>query len=498
MVAGRTTTDSRNSRRDCMRQIGALMRLRRHMALIKHNTREGDRTPGHFAHDTTRADTGTYVNGRTDPVRTTRSNPCPQCGGWGELIEIDKLARDVHPVGSKVEVFNIKHNQWDYSPGPLAGTWEGGEGSDVEPEITGAWIEATGAPVVVEDEPVHPTYTVPVKEDIAPSVDKTKAANALGDLLSAFMPDSDKIEQDIALAVDKVKNDMRLETQQTVSAGILILEENFKQAVEAIVAPKTIVIENRNVPDGEPKTIMGAHSAFEKCLKWMLARDGDGHPMNLYLIGPAGCGKTTLAKQLAEALSVSYYTTGQVLGEHQVTGFVDAGGSYHATPFQHSFVNGGLWLGDEFDGWSPEAALAMNGALANGHGTFPNSVDPQVRHNDWYCVVAGNTWGKGADRQFVGRNQMDEASLDRFISIEIDYDRELESRLAQGQEEYLHYVWTARDRARELKMRRSFGTRAIIKGVAALNNGIDMKEVVSVLLRQDMEIGEWQKLGVAA
>jgi cobaltochelatase CobS len=40
-----------------------------------------------------------------------------------------------------------------------------------------------------------------------------------------------------------------------------------------------------------------------------------------------------------------------------------------------------------------------------------------------------NTFGTGADRQYVGRNQLDESTLDRFRigQIERDYDSEIVS-----------------------------------------------------------------------
>lgn len=476
------------------------------MALIKHNTREGDRTTGHFAHDTTRRDrSGAPCNGRTDRVMTSRSNPCPQCGGWGELVEIDKLPRSTHPVGSEVTPANLASNWGSYVPGELAGTWEGGEGTDPEPVVTGSWNATTGDPVPVEPVPVFdPEPIIPVGQpnwdyDKGHAIDAVtndpvpvdpKAADA-GKAIADLLGIGNQIESAVNHAIATAKHD----NQAMMAGAINLLKEEFDKAVSEIVAPKSFVIENRRT-GAEPKTIVGAHKAFERCMKWLEARDRKGHTKNLFLVGPTGSGKTTLAMQLAEALDTQFYTTGQVLGEHQVTGFVDANGNYHETPYYYPFVNGGLWLGDEFDGWSPEAALAMNAGLANGMATFPNSVDPVLRHEDFYCIVAGNTWGKGADRDYVGRNQMDAASLRRYVKIFIDYDKDLETMIAGEYQEWLHLVWTCRDRARELKIKETFSTGEIEMGVDGLRAGMDMAEVTETILKRDISDDNWRKLAV--
>ena len=53
------------------------------------------------------------------------------------------------------------------------------------------------------------------------------------------------------------------------------------------------------------------------------------------------------------------------------------------------------------------------------------------RHSDFVCIAAANTWGRGADRQYCGRNELDEATLDRFRigCVPMDYDEGLEAQL---------------------------------------------------------------------
>ena len=73
------------------------------MALIRHNVRSGSNQTAHYAHDTEVSDTrGCYVNGRTGKVITSSWRPCPECGGYGQLVKIDKLPSKSYPKGSTV------------------------------------------------------------------------------------------------------------------------------------------------------------------------------------------------------------------------------------------------------------------------------------------------------------------------------------------------------------------------------------------------------------
>ena len=178
------------------------------------------------------------------------------------------------------------------------------------------------------------------------------------------------------------------------------------------------------------------------------------------LIGPAGSGKNVTVKQVADALGLHMYYTNNASNEFKLTGFIDAGGNYRETEFYRAFKNGGLFNLDEVDASDPTALIVINSALANGYMAFPHeTID---RHKDFRIIAAANTWGKGSDMQYVGRNALDGATLDRFDNIYLDYDRKLESNLYPN-DEVLKFMWSFRDAVDKAKIHHIVSTRGIGK-----------------------------------
>ena len=153
--------------------------------------------------------------------------------------------------------------------------------------------------------------------------------------------------------------------------------------------------------------------------------------VNVMLVGPAGSGKTTAVEKVAKALGLQFYATGAVSSEYKLTGFIDAQGRVVSTAFRKAFEFGGLFLFGETDASMPGALLAFNTALANDWMDFPDGV--VKKHPDFRVVADANTFGTGADRQYVGRNKLDAASLDRYAVIEWGYDEALEASLVGAQ-----------------------------------------------------------------
>lgn len=231
-------------------------------------------------------------------------------------------------------------------------------------------------------------------------------------------------------------------------------------------------------PKGDKVNLGLCHHSLEKVLNVLNCG------LNVYLYGPSGSGKTFAAKQCAEALGVKLYFTGAISNEYKLTGYMDAKGSYVTTEFRKAYEDGGLFLFDEIDGSFPQAVLAFNAALANDYMDFP---DKQVKRNEkFYCIAAANTIGLGANRQYVGRNQLDAASLDRFVFIEWDYDENLERKVTDN-DEWFEYVLKVRKTVERLNLRHIISPRASFFGASLLNERFTQEDVEKMVLWKGME-----------
>ena len=219
-------------------------------------------------------------------------------------------------------------------------------------------------------------------------------------------------------------------------------------------------------------------------LKESLRRIGAGFG-NLLLVGPAGSGKTTLAQQVAQCMkrdfgfiSLSGGTTeGALLGRMSSTG------AYIPALFVDLYEKGGVFLLDEVDAADPNVLLVMNSALANGVLAVPSRAKKPVatRHKDFVLVCAANTWGTGADFQYVGRNQLDAAFLSRFAGavLKVSYDEGLERALTT--ESWYASFLTVRTAAMGAKLRRVLGTRELLAGQKLLKAGYTQQETWAAL-----------------
>ena len=136
---------------------------------------------------------------------------------------------------------------------------------------------------------------------------------------------------------------------------------------------------------------------------------------------------------------------------------------------------------DEIDAADSNMLLVINSALANGKLALPNRPKKPVakRHADFVCIAAANTWGKGADREYVGRNQLDDATLDRFRigCVPMDYDPAVEAMLCPH-EELRSRLLFYRCRINEARIKRPLSTRFMIDACdMVLNAGWTMEMV---------------------
>jgi cobaltochelatase CobS len=212
----------------------------------------------------------------------------------------------------------------------------------------------------------------------------------------------------------------------------------------------------------------------------------------VFIPGPAGSGKSYLAQQAAEVLQLPFYSVSCSIGmtESNLVGRQLPMGEqgqfqYVSTPFMTAYENGGLFLLDEIDAADSSVLLCINSAIANGKVQL--AIRPEkplaTMHENFRIIAAANTFGRGADRLYVGRNQLDESTMSRFRAgvTPIGYSRELETQLwtARGLKvEDLRRLWKWRDAIEANRLERILCTRFILDAADLLAGGFEWDEVM--------------------
>lgn len=220
------------------------------------------------------------------------------------------------------------------------------------------------------------------------------------------------------------------------------------------------------------------HPMFPTLCKALAARTAAGYAPNVWIAGPAGSGKTHAAKTFAKAAGLPFHYNGALSMPHELLGFIDAGGTYHRTPFREAYEHGGVYLFDEVDGSDNGALLALNAALANGAASFP---DGQIqRHADSVIIATANTWGLGATAEYVGRGKIDAAFLSRFpVRLAWDYDVAMEQAVF-GDRAFAERVQAARARAKAAGLKVLIDPRATEAGAALIAAGFTGDEAAAL------------------
>jgi midasin (ATPase involved in ribosome maturation) len=269
---------------------------------------------------------------------------------------------------------------------------------------------------------------------------------------------------------------MQQAIQQLVSSSAPSLDETrvlelINEAIDK-QAPRRVEIVIPNLPS---VVVDKQHYNFEKLIKIVNRR------LNTLLIGEAGSGKSSAARRVAEVLGLDYgfISVGMTTTKTEFFGYTDAQGRVVETEFRKRFINGGVFLVDEFDAGNPNVSIALNEPLANGFAAFPDGVFE--KHPDFVCIAAANTYGNGATAEFTGRNALDKATLDRFTFLDWNIDNDFEKSIVSDHM-WLDKVVKIRKAFKDLNIKQPVSTRAAIIGSTLLADGFNTSEVMEMTI----------------
>ena len=230
------------------------------------------------------------------------------------------------------------------------------------------------------------------------------------------------------------------------------------------------------------------------------------------IVGPAGWGKTSTIKALAEVCgeawddhSVDYriQSIGPQTSKSDILGYMDANGRYIESVFYQCFKDGMLYACDEADAGSAGSLTLLNQGFANAESHFPGQDGMTPRHENFVPLFLANTYGLGANATYVGRNQLDAATIDRFAVVEYDYDERWEGKICgverdgaeikldagggRTDKEWVEWVGRIRNAVDSLAVRHVVSPRASINGIKLLRAGLGFTHVSNMCVWKGMD-----------
>ena len=296
------------------------------------------------------------------------------------------------------------------------------------------------------------------------------------------------IKKIVGKIVKKEATDVMKKQKKDIDNTFVTQIEEAKQRVKdelkkefGEIPKRIIVIEEKGK---EPKKIKEVtHERVPDIITMVLA------DVPVFLRGEAGCGKNHMVQQIAKALDMEFYFSNAITNEYKVTGFIDANGTFHTTQFFEAFTKGGLFFFDEIDASIPEVLVLLNAAIENRYFNFPHGKFDA--HPNFRIIAAGNTFGSGANQTYVGRYQLDGASLDRFVVVDVSYDEQVENIISGGDKELVEAIHSLRRITNDAGIKIILSYRAINQ-INKLHNGkgIAINDVMKYVILKGMSVDD--------
>jgi cobaltochelatase CobS len=317
--------------------------------------------------------------------------------------------------------------------------------------------------------PPPPPFNDPLAKVIAQAVEQYLKTSDL---------DSEMVNGIVDKKIDGIGQKMGA-LESAMCAVPELVENAVTKAAKKFRPKSTSITIEYKTPDVPPLDLGIQHFQFETVIRAVIAMPP--HKRNFFLVGPAGSGKNVIVESIAKAMNLPFDTlpVGLNTSKADLLGFMHAGGGYVGTALRRSYENGGVFLIDEIDAGNPNVLTCINAMTANDHGGFPDAL--VARHENFVLFAAANTYGLGANQQYVGRLQIDAATRNRFVFLDIPYDLTLEKAISPN-EAWVETVQKIRKAVDKLKEKLIVSPRATIYGGHLINAGFNIEEVKNMVI----------------
>lgn len=236
------------------------------------------------------------------------------------------------------------------------------------------------------------------------------------------------------------------------------VEDIVRRVLAEKQPPVADVLEVRQIENGKIARINNPHPLFKKVLALVVNDRVTGrYP---WLFGDAGSGKSTIAKQVADALGLPFYSVSSLQQKYELEGYTDATGKLVETVFYKAAKEGGIFLFDEASTTSAEVQVAFNSMLANLWYNFPKEGMINA-HPDFHIIAADNTTGRGGNSTYSARFQMDASTLDRYTAIRVEYTDELDMAMAENDTDLVAFIRDLRNAINDARLSYTASPRAL-------------------------------------
>ena len=228
---------------------------------------------------------------------------------------------------------------------------------------------------------------------------------------------------------------------------------------------------------------------FDKVLKYVMLGQ------SVWLAGPTRCGKTYLAEEIAQVLSLNYFNIGRM---HdfitQIKGYRDLNNNFIKSMFQEYFENGGIITLEEADLSDSQALAELDHIVGDvGYKSYAFGDNTVVTpHENFRLMATANTRGDDEENGY-DRNIQDKSVMKRFTVIDMDYNEELENIMLKSNPELAMFLHNIRKIEREIKKSDMYAktiditTGEFRKIKEHIDNGcLNIEEIFNDLLIKDL------------